>query len=298
MKILKGLAIFSFFSILLGSCFDPPEFPDTPQIVFDKVVFIETPDAPGATVTDSLVLYVNFKDGDGDLGLPSNGETDNPFHPLNYYVGNNFDGNDTLPLSTSASPHENLRFPVLNVPASDRKLVTFDKRGKAGFTKLPPYETPYKCTSYDIDTLIVQQADKNIIDNSYNIVDTIKIDNSEYYLVADTFYVQANPNYYNIEVDFLVRDATNTDKYTEFDWRTYSPFPNVCGQTFDQRFPVLSEGGSALDGTLRYSMESIGFRKLFGTNVLRLRIQIKDRALHRSNVILTPPFTLDDIKKK
>jgi hypothetical protein len=303
MKILKGLAIFSFFSLLLGSCFDPPEFPNEPQIVFDKLVFIETPDQPGSPVVDSLILYINFKDGDGDLGLPSNGENiSDPFHPLNYYMGTSFDSKDTVSIPTTISPNPLLRFPLLNVSAVNGKLITFDKRGKEGFTLLPPYESPFNCTRYDIDTLIVEQADKDILDDSYNVYDTVRIKNDqneiyEYYFVADTFYVQPNPNYSNIEIDFLVRNPDNPDEYIEFDWRTYTPFPNVCGQTFDQRFPVLSEGSAPLDGTLTYSMESRGFRKIFGANVLRLRVQIKDRALHLSNSILTPPFTLDEIKR-
>src|SRR5687768_907966 len=66
MKVVKALAIFSFFSILLGSCFNPPEFPDEPEISYEDIVFRDVADN---RQPDSLILYITFKDGNGDLGL-------------------------------------------------------------------------------------------------------------------------------------------------------------------------------------------------------------------------------------
>lgn len=303
MKILKGLAIFSFFSIVLGSCFDPPEFPVQPEIEFERAVFIET---PGTSDADSLVIYINFKDGDGDLGLPSNDKTSDPYHPLNFYAGTQFNSSDTIREIVTTSDIQGLPYTLLNVPAGAGKLLTFDKRDQDEFNGLPAFVSPYKCTRYTYDTVAIYEPDKFIIDASYNIVDTATLKDVAgnpyvFYYVADTFYVETNVNYYNIEVDFFRHDPTNpaaVDGYVEFDWRTYSPDPNTCGQTYDSRFPVLSENSTALDGTLTYAMRSIGFRRIFGTNIMRLRIQIKDQALHVSNSIMTPPFTLDEIRPK
>jgi hypothetical protein len=297
MKILKGLAFFLVFSVL-GSCFDPPEFPAVPEIEFERAVFVET---PGSSEADSLVLYINFKDGDGDLGLPSHGNVSDPYHPLNYFAGTSITSQDTVLQSLSTANWDGVPYTVLNGGGSG-KLVTFDLRENSNYNGLPAYIAPYKCTRYNVDTLAIEEQYKAIIDNSYNIIDTAVFRDFydpeklyTFYYVADTFYIEPNPNYYNIEVDFFKYDDA-TDSYVEFDWRNYSPDPNTCGQTYDSRFPVLSENSTALDGTLTYAMRSIGFRKIFGTNILRLRIQIKDRALHLSNSITTPPFTLDDIK--
>jgi hypothetical protein len=111
--------------------------------------------------------------------------------------------------------------------------------------------------------------------------------NDVYYLVQDSLYAVLNPDHYNIEVDFFVKEGST---FVEFDWRK-----EFC-TTFDGRFPILSDNENALDGTLKYNMESRGFKILFGDKTLKLRIEIKDRALNRSNVIETGEFTLAGIR--
>jgi hypothetical protein len=110
-------------------------------------------------------------------------------------------------------------------------------------------------------------------------------------IVKDTLYFQLNPDHNNIEVDFLVKNPNGT--FTEFDWRKEFNFPN-CGISFDGRFPILYKDrpGAPLEGRIRYGMGSIGFKVLFGLKTLKLRVQIKDRALNKSNIIETPEFTL------
>ena len=99
-------------------------------------------------------------------------------------------------------------------------------------------------------------------------------------------YFTPNQDHYNIEVDFLVKDPSAPDGFREFDWRE-----EFC-TTLDGRFPVFSDNNSSIDGTLKYSMTSLGFRALFSIKTLKLRVSIKDRARNRSNVITTPEFTL------
>src|SRR6188768_2457128 len=80
MKIIKGL---TFFVVLVGfgACFDPPEFPDTPGIEFDHIEFVD-----GVFPNpDSLILYIKFKDGDGNLGL----DNEDPFY-VSYPFNNTF----------------------------------------------------------------------------------------------------------------------------------------------------------------------------------------------------------------
>jgi hypothetical protein len=97
-------------------------------------------------------------------------------------------------------------------------------------------------------------------------------------------YFETNPNHYNITVDFLVWDGTT---FKEFDFRK-----EFCNQTFDGRFPPLQDNESRIEGTLLYSMSSRGFETIFSIKRLKLRVAIKDRALHESAVIETPEFTL------
>jgi hypothetical protein len=53
------------FGILasFGGCYSVPEYPETPSISFNSVRFEET------NSTDYIYLSLNYKDGDGDLGL-------------------------------------------------------------------------------------------------------------------------------------------------------------------------------------------------------------------------------------
>lgn len=148
----------------------------------------------------------------------------------------------------------------------NEELITYrDKRTDPNYSNLPEFINPFSCINWEI----------------------YREDN----VVIDTFYFELNPDHHNIDVDFLVKNPNGT--FTEFDWTKEFDFPN-CGVTFDGRFPILFEDrpGSPLEGTIRYGMGSTGFRILFSLKTIKLRIQIKDRALHRSNIIETPEFTL------
>ena len=60
-------------AVILASCFDPPEYSNTPAIEFESVSFV---DVSSPSDPDSLILAVRFKDGDGDLGLDANDPLD------------------------------------------------------------------------------------------------------------------------------------------------------------------------------------------------------------------------------
>ena len=65
MKFLSAFYVFIFTSLLLTSCYDDPDFGNEPRLTYIDVYFREN--APGTL--DSLVVIVNFEDGDGDLGI-------------------------------------------------------------------------------------------------------------------------------------------------------------------------------------------------------------------------------------
>lgn len=298
MKLIKGLGLLSFITILSGSCFDAPEFPIVPQIEFDRIEFISAPDPSGF---DTLNLYIKFKDGDGDLGLPSTPYyLSDPFHNANFYQEDA--GGKLIALGTETGTIGNDEYELLHIPDPQKgKLVVFRTRKKPEYSFLPPAD---KCTGsgslkhYEylagaIGTpdaggrrLLVRAEDMAAVDPLIQRVDSFPKINPQYYQIRDTMYITPNPEHYNIEVDFFVKDPSAEGGFREFDWRE-----EYC-TTFDGRFPVFSDDESSIDGTLRYSMVSFGFKTIFSIKTLKLRVSIKDQAHHRSNVIETPEFRL------
>lgn len=65
----------------LTSCFDESNFPDEPRITFNDVIFKDIGDNNDA---DSLILFIDFEDGDGDLGLDPD-ENAPPYALRNYF---------------------------------------------------------------------------------------------------------------------------------------------------------------------------------------------------------------------
>jgi hypothetical protein len=298
MKLIKGLGLLSFLTVLSVSCFDPPEFPAVPQIEFERVEFIDSPD-PGDF--DILDLYINFKDGDGDLGFTSSPlDISDPYHSANFYQENN---GKIEPLSTLSGVIGEDAYDLLQIPEPQKgKLVVFRTRKKPEYSFLPGDD---KCGgssnlkyyeyldgpivpngSSDGRRLLIEAKAKIALDPLVELVDSFPKTNPEFYQIRDTLYYTSNPDHYNIEVDFLVKDPSAPDGFREFDWRE-----EYC-TTFDGRFPVFSDKDSSIDGTLQYSMTSLGFKAVFGINTLKLRVKIKDQQRNSSNVIETPEFTL------
>ena len=298
MKLIKGLGLLSFILVVAGSCFDPPEFPVVPQIEFERIEFINSQDP---SEFDSLNLYLNFKDGDGDLGFTRTAmHNEDPFHSANFYQENN---GQIEPLATRLGSIGEHSYELLLIPDPTKgHLVTYRTRKKPEYNFLPPADN---CTgsnslkyyeyldgrvdptsASDGRRIVIAAEDRAALGPSVELVDSFPTNNPEYYQIRDTLYFTPNPNHYNIEVDFLVKDPTAPDGFTEFDWRE-----EYC-TTFDGRFPVFSDKQSSIDGTLRYSMTSLGFTSVFSIKTIKLRVSIKDQAGHRSNVIETPEFRL------
>lgn len=294
MKILKGVIIFGFLNALLG-CFDPPEYAIEPEIDFVKIEFAEV---GSFTDADSLILTIDFKDGDGDLGLlPS--QIDYPFNTTNFFVG----GNEKTAVSAGlysdfsglqyVSNGKTPRSPtyVIDSAPSSGTFISIDDQAEYG---LPPNAPPYTCTAYYQaylnDTIFVRTPDFSAIKPGDLVGTLVNAQGAEVlYAAKNIWYIELNPNHYNITVKFLVKQSDNSFK--EFDFRE-----EYCS-TYDGRFPELSDSKRALEGTLRYVMEGTGFLSTFSVNTLKLQIQIKDRAFHASNVIETPEFTLNGIRR-
>jgi len=284
---LRLLAIV-FCGTLVSSCFDPPEYPDIPEISFKSVNFVKGGlDSDGNPVSDTVVLLINFKDGNGDVGVGTD-EVYPPFNDRWYYTKE--------PLSSSNSAYDDctsydhkcwfLRagteadpFKEVNkyVDFSDRRTnPNYDTLSKYGFSK------PYNCINWEV----VYYDDDN---------------NDETEVVpVDTLFFTLNPHYSNIFVQFEIKNPNPPDLTNPFDSKfeenVYFTYP-ICGvRTFDGRVPVLFDEttkDTPLEGTIRYAMPSSFYKTIFASNTLRLRVYIEDRALNKSNEIVTSEFTVD-----
>jgi len=137
-------------ALAFNACFKAPEFPAIPEITFNDIVFKEVTDPSSA---DTLILTINFKDGDGDLGLDDS-ETGKPYNDKYYY-----------------------RF-------QDGSFVSYKtKRMLAGTANdtLPDFVTPYNCINWDVIT----------DPNSGKVTDTLYFTlNPYHYNIFVDFYIQ------------------------------------------------------------------------------------------------------------
>ncbi len=282
MKVIKGLLLFGI-SVLVTACFNPPEFSITPVIDYVSICFKEgTTNDP----TDSLILTISFKDGDGDLGL-SPTEISPPYNDVFYGLASN---GEVIDLDKDAEFSDLPQF-VQVPPGATGKLVTVRTLEDPQYADdLPPFVDEFaSCQDYKLQTVYIMEEDKHIIDDTYLDIDTMTSNSfPPVYIVEDIFYKKNNPNHLNIEVEFWVNEGGT---YRLFDWEK-----EYCEAAFNQRFPRLSEKTGPLEGNLEYSLTSVGIRATFSIKMLKLRIRIRDRALHVSNDVETGEFTLDKIK--
>lgn len=243
---------------------------------------------------DTLTLYIDFKDGDGDLGLgTSSADISAPYNSVNFFQEGDAVG--TLrTVSTFAVTYGDTTLTQLNLVSPTSKLISYRTRNKLGYGDLPVFDpADLGCRGYTQASVIIHKSLIGVIDKSYHIRDSIIDANKEvFYAVSDTLLFEKNDNQYNIDVRFYVLEG---NEYKEYSWED-----NFFCSTFNSRFPVLFENdsyGSPLEGTLRYDMQSTGFLAVFSVKTLKLRVFIKDRALNHSNTIETPPFTLDKIRQ-
>jgi hypothetical protein len=253
MKIIWKVGLSLIAAFMVSACFNPPEYPAIPEITFNKIKFIDSPDPVGTLVADTLALYVDFKDGDGDLGLDDNDLGQGQFAERYYYKVND----PAIYYNPSGDPLK-----LINDPGFIRYKT---KRTVAKYDTLPAFVKPFTCTNWEV----VYQTTNNVTK------------------AVDTLYFKLNPNHYNFFVDFLIQQ--NDGSYVEYDFRK-----ELC-TTYDGRMPILSKDigqQTPLEGTIRYAMVGTGFKLVFGNRALKLRVQARDRAMNKSNELITPAFTL------
>ncbi len=256
------------FSILLlaTSCLDSPEFPETPTIEYEDLAYVEV---GGFLESDSLILKFRFEDGDGDLGLRAQNSDDRraPFNELSFF-------------SFNEATNKVTEFALDTLTGSELVLIDniisfSDRRRIAALDTLPDFIFPDRCDYYREEQIYLVGEEEPLVD--------------------DTLYVHKNLRYNNIYVDFLIETAPGSGNFDEFFWEY---FQDECNINYDGRFPLINEVGKdkSSEGVLTYRMTSIGWRNVLKNNRFKLRVFIYDRAGHKSNVIETPPATLNDIQ--
>lgn len=159
MKYYLNILIF----IVLVSCSDNNNVSEIPTISFENIVFKKS---ENNFVQDSLILTINFIDGDGDLGL-SNDENSYPYHQYNAIIDENF---NWITFGT-----EDVRPP----------LYIYEPNGSITFYSENDNRTSFNCNDYIIDTI-----------NSTYQMDTFyiqkNINNKNIYI---EFYKKQNDNF-------------------------------------------------------------------------------------------------------
>jgi hypothetical protein len=64
----RFIATLLIFAISTTGCFTPPNYSNVPEIVFNSIDKFEVIEPFSKAKQDSVVITINFKDGDGDLG--------------------------------------------------------------------------------------------------------------------------------------------------------------------------------------------------------------------------------------
>ncbi len=96
-RTLSVAAIVCFTATGLSSCISAPNYEDEPEIDFKSLTKVHVPSANGQLAVDTLKFAIDFKDGDGDLGLsdedikkaPYNSPTGGPNNrgfQFNYFI--------------------------------------------------------------------------------------------------------------------------------------------------------------------------------------------------------------------
>lgn len=281
------------FSVLLWSCFEAPDFSPVPKIKFEDIYFGKSRDE---FRPDSLVISISFEDGDGDLGMPAN-YREEPFHEQNFFVGTS---QGFVPVGKKTIIPGYPRF--LNIPPTVEGELLL-KRSRERFPGMVSYFSDSSCIHYTrLDSVLLKTRDIRLLHGSVNYYEipinppAEEPDFRSIVVVKDTFYIEKNPDYQNIDVEFYRKeqDPSNPSRaiFKLVNWRK-----EFCTEIFDARFPVLSSKDNALSGTIKYSMTSTQLENIMISDIWKLRIRVRDRNLNVSNVVESREFTLDEIRR-
>ncbi len=284
---IQRVAIAAMIVIAASCSDDEPAYPIEPQIEFRELRFVA-----GEKVYDKDTLAIRFyyTDGDMDLGL-SGTEITAPYHRINYFLA---EKGIVSRVATKPKPFSWQGNVLIDPTPSDRgKLVTHRTRKEPGYETLPDYD----CRHYTVyDTLYVTQEHAAMIGDCFVDREDGGPWPPKIYAIYDTLLKEENPNHYNLDVEYFVQQPDGSFALQDF------KNDKCFGQGFKARFPEiykitshrLRHGSFEIlretqnTGVIEYSMATVGHQALFGGKKIKLRITIRDRALHVSNTIETP----------
>ena len=242
----------------LASCSSDQESSDIPAIPAISLKSMRFVQVGEIRNLDTLIITLEYQDGDGDLGL-TNDENDPRFDSEVIYYD-------------SATSGELFEF-------TDRAIRYgyIDQYGEVVKTTLndtlPEFNDINQCLYYRLISTEINES-------------TIA-------------YVNPNPNFYNIFVNF---SRVTPDGLEPVVWETQNFKPggsNQCASPLHGRFPPPEYNTNLLTPLaepLKYEITSRAFIDFFGTGTFQTDIRIKDRALNSSNVV-SARFTLDGLRR-
>ena len=304
----KLVAYCILLSVLFYSCFRPDDFDDVPRISFVSLEFKPV----AGNIPDSLILTIDFQDGDGDLGLREDFNLP-PLQDFDFIIDAN---NRFVTISGEDFEPPFDRVFLGPDPSGSQQLLLFEFDPSSDFSDVDNRPPEFDCQNYVVDSIEslwgvpFPPYDLTLPENRLNLIgfdcttnnppcavkDTLVDANGFTFLQTrlDTFFIAKNERSRNIEVDFFRKRG---DNYEFIDLtRVFSDIG--CGTDFNARFPVLAENriGKSLEGTLRYSMQSEGFPLILRNDTFKIQVRIRDGSFNESNTVESPDLTLAQIR--
>ena len=218
--------------------------------------------SPNKLREDKLILTFKIRDREMDIGL-NNNEVDSPYHVFNFFY-----------------PSEN-------------SLVKTSNKNHPNLIKLGDHDSlpPLNCSNY---TSVVKRDSEGL---------------KKVYL-----YGERNPGYQNLIVEFYSKENGTFVQSEIFQDGTQNE-KGYCNQGLSVRFPYVGnlQVGEVLNGEflennegpflihrlnhyetiVTYTMQNPGFRILYKDKYVKLKFQILDRELNRSNWVETKELVIE-----
>jgi len=293
-------SIWIFLVLGLTSCFDKEEFPDTPSIAFESLIFFDGPESGPDRGFDSLKLTFSFEDGNGDVGLQSDFDILPPFNEYNVYL----DSRDTLvtlanvdeavppiylaPLITQNWELIGLDDNVIIFRESDNDfpIMAFAKVFYADDVSEIPRECP-DLVNQDGAFAEGRTFTPYVLGENLNLIPSTgpqAVDTT-----VTTILVDQVERFHNIIIEFQEKVGEN---YVPIDFSNIQGLGEGC-RSLNGRIPWFDPNGKS--GRISYNMSSIALRLTLLDKEFRHKFFIYDRAGNKSNEVFTPDYVLADI---
>ena len=286
----------------LTACFEEAEFPDTPNIEFENLTFIDS-----STSVDSLKLTFNFEDGGANLGIL---EDEDIFFPFNQYLVF-LDENDSI---ITRSRVDEVEGPIYlaqlitktislfasggqifySLEGTNHAVLAFEKEEFTGEISAADFTCP-SIFNQDLNGLRVYGSSSEIGLEvySFTVNGTVTQLTSREFDIDDDILVVPVDTHYNI---FITIEQENiSGEFEEVDFRGIFQSEDCLLGNFNGRIPWFSQDGES--GKITYSIISRGLSIAFQENLLRIRFSVVDRLGNLSNEVITPSFRISEISQ-